>query len=54
MEEKFIIKAKEELREEPNRKAQALIQFREWIEKHQFIKSCRQGHNRIYFLKRVQ
>lgn len=43
MDEKFIKKAREELREEPARKAQALAQFKEWIAKHPFIKSCRQG-----------
>lgn len=43
MEEKYIKKAREELREEPVRKAQALAQFKDWISKHPFIKECCQG-----------
>ena len=35
--------AKNELREEESRKDQALIQFRDWIEKHPAIKYCRTG-----------
>lgn len=36
-------KAKNELREDESRKQQSLEQFREWIAKHPFIKSCRTG-----------
>lgn len=41
--EKFLDIAKRELREEENRKQQALEHFREWIKKHPYIKSIRQG-----------
>lgn len=51
--EKFVQKARLELREEENRKKQALEHFREWIKKHPYIKEIRQGrrlfssHNQI-------
>lgn len=32
-----------ELREDETRRTQALEQFRDWIKKHPFIKSCRTG-----------
>jgi hypothetical protein len=41
--EKFLEKARDELREDENRKEQALQHFREWIGKHPYIKSIRQG-----------
>ena len=41
--EKFVQKARLELREEENRKKQALEHFREWIRKHPYIKQIRQG-----------
>lgn len=40
--DKFLEKAKTELREDEKRKEQALEHFREWIQKHQYIKSIRQ------------
>lgn len=43
LEEKFVQKARSELREEENRKKQALEHFREWIGKHPYIKHIRQG-----------
>lgn len=42
--DKFLVKAKEELREDDKRKEQALEHFREWISKHPYIKSVRQGN----------
>lgn len=48
--EKFIQKARVELREEENRKKQALEHFREWIRKHPYIKKIRQGINRTSLL----
>jgi len=41
--EKFRKIALEELNEDDNRKKQSLQQFRDWIKKHPFIKSGRQG-----------
>lgn len=41
--EKFVEKAKRELREDENRKEQALEHFREWLKKHPYIKEYRQG-----------
>lgn len=41
--DKFLEKAKEELREDDTRKEQALEHFRQWIQKHPFIKDIRQG-----------
>lgn len=35
--------ALKELREDESRRRQALEQFRDWIKKHPFIKSCRTG-----------
>lgn len=43
LDEKFVLKAKKELREDENRKKQALEHFREWIRKHPYIKQIRQG-----------
>lgn len=43
LDEKFVVKARKELREDDNRKKQALEHFREWIRKHPFIKEIRQG-----------
>lgn len=42
--EKFLEKAKLELCENEKRKEQALEHFREWIQKHQYIRSIRQGN----------
>lgn len=39
----YIEKAKNELRETDGRKSQSLEQFREWISKHLFLKDVRQG-----------
>ena len=47
LEEKFLQMARDELREEENRKKQALEHFREWIAKHPYIKQIRQGENLI-------
>lgn len=41
--DKFLEKAKNELREDEKRKEQALEHFREWINKHPYIKSIWQG-----------
>jgi GrpB-like predicted nucleotidyltransferase (UPF0157 family) len=41
--EKFVEKAKRELREDDNRKEQALEHFRQWLKKHPYIKEYRQG-----------
>lgn len=41
--DKFVEKAKLELREDEKRKEQALEHFREWIQKHPYIKNVRQG-----------
>lgn len=41
--DKFMEMAKTELREDDKRKEQALEHFREWIQKHQYIKNIRQG-----------
>lgn len=43
--DKFLVKAKEELREDEKRKQQALEHFREWLQKHPYIKSIRQGES---------
>jgi hypothetical protein len=43
----YIEKAENELRETESRKSQALAQFREWINKHPYLKSVRQG--KIYY-----
>lgn len=43
LEDKFVQMARDELREEENRKQQALVHFREWISKHPYIKQIRQG-----------
>jgi hypothetical protein len=45
--DKFLIKAKEELREDEKRKQQALEHFREWLKKHPYIKSIRQGETEL-------
>ncbi|CAH1711245.1 unnamed protein product [Chironomus riparius] len=42
MDEKFVLKARKELREDESRKKQALEHFREWIKKHPYIKQIRQ------------
>jgi hypothetical protein len=39
----FIEKAKNELRETESRKSQSLEQFRAWINKHPFLSNVRQG-----------
>ena len=36
-------KAKKEVREDEERKQQSLEQFREWIQKHPFIRDCPTG-----------
>jgi len=41
--ESFRAIAKEELREDENRKQQALQQFKDWIAKHPFVRNVRQG-----------
>lgn len=43
MEKKFIEKARIELREDESRKYQSLAQFRDWLSKHPFLSSVRQG-----------
>jgi hypothetical protein len=43
MDQKFIDKARDELREDDLRKSQALAQFREWLGKHPFLSNVRQG-----------
>lgn len=43
--DKFLEKAKSELREDESRKEQALEHFRQWIQQHQYIRSIRQGEN---------
>jgi len=43
--EKFLKLAELELREDENRKKQSLQLFREWIKKHPFINSVRQGYD---------
>ncbi|CRK93841.1 CLUMA_CG007368, isoform A [Clunio marinus] len=40
--DKFLEKARNELREDETRKEQALEHFREWLNKHPYIKSIRQ------------
>lgn len=45
--DKFVEKAKLELREDEKRKEQALEHFREWIQKHPYIKNVRQGKSWI-------
>jgi len=41
--EKYLEMAKLDLREDEARKQQALQQFRDWLKKHPFIRSVRQG-----------
>lgn len=43
MDQKFIDKARIELREDELRKSQSLAQFREWLSKHPVLKDVRQG-----------
>lgn len=43
MDPKFIEMAKNELREDDSRRAQALVQFNEWLDKHPFITKVRRG-----------
>lgn len=43
VDEKVLNVAKKEVREDDNRKEQALVQFREWIDKHPAITNCRKG-----------
>jgi hypothetical protein len=45
--QKFVEKARDELREDDTRKEQALKHFREWIAKHPFIKNIRQGRKKF-------
>jgi len=40
---KLVEQNKVLIRENELRKCQALEQFRDWLKKHPFIKSCRQG-----------
>lgn len=50
LEQMYIDKAKNELREDDLRKSQSLAQFREWIAKHPFLKNVRQGTlKKIFF-----
>lgn len=52
--QKYIDKARNELREDDIRKEQALKHFREWISKHPFIKNIRQGNNKdLWFVEVV-
>lgn len=44
--QKFVEKARDELREDDTRKEQALKHFREWIVKHPFIRNIRQGNKK--------
>ncbi|CAO1300756.1 unnamed protein product [Diamesa tonsa] len=46
--------ARKELREDETRKAQALLQFREWISKHPAFKNYRTGLEKIKKQKKVQ
>lgn len=43
VDKKVLNVAKKEVREDDNRREQALVQFREWINKHPAIKKCRTG-----------
>lgn len=43
MDKKFIEKARDELREDDSRRAQSLVQFRDWLSKHPFLQGVRQG-----------
>jgi hypothetical protein len=43
MDQKFVEKAFVDLREDEARRVQSLEQFREWLEKHPFLKNARQG-----------
>jgi hypothetical protein len=45
---KIVEQNKVDIRETELRKCQTLEQFREWLKKHPFIKSCRQGKFRFY------
>lgn len=45
LDEFFVEKAKNELRETESRKRQSLQQFRELLQKHPFLKGVRQGEN---------
>ena len=51
--QKYIDKARNELREDDTRKEQALKHFREWIAKHPFIKKIRQGNNKYLWFVEV-
>lgn len=51
MDQKFIDKAKIELREDEYRKSQSLSQFREWLCKHPFLSGVRQGEKLPYVNK---
>lgn len=44
---KLVEDNKVTIRENDLRKQQALEQFRTWLEKHPFIKNCRQGMFRL-------
>lgn len=44
----FIEKAEKELRETDARKNQSLVQFRNWLSNHPFLKDVRQGE-KSYF-----
>lgn len=39
----FVEKARNELRETQSRKTQSLEQFRDWINKHAFLRDVRKG-----------
>lgn len=44
--QELVDEGKELIRENDSRKQQALEQFKERIEKHPFLKRCRQGEER--------
>ena len=50
VDEKVLNIAKKEVREDDNRREQALVQFREWIDKHPAIKRCRTGEFSDFFI----
>lgn len=47
MDKKFVEKALIELGEDESKRVQSLVQFREWLAKHPFLSSVRQGKKLI-------
>lgn len=43
LDEKFVIKARDELRETDELKKEKLNEFRGWLAKHNYFKNSRQG-----------